>query len=125
VNGPQGPQAPDYELGNECSGRPDQSDRTSWRICRRSWLAKACYLIDKFLGPAAEATFLDSVGTGPGASGNQGRLRTVIRLRRCPGYVTSKSPISALRLFGHTDVTGVTRWASRSMDRPFTILGLT
>jgi predicted nucleic acid-binding protein len=28
-------------------------------------LAEACYLIDKFLGPAAEAAFLDSVGTGP------------------------------------------------------------
>lgn len=28
-------------------------------------LAEACYLIDKYLGPAAEAAFLDSVGTGP------------------------------------------------------------
>jgi uncharacterized protein len=27
-------------------------------------LAEACYLIDKYLGPAAEATFLDSIGTG-------------------------------------------------------------
>jgi uncharacterized protein len=27
-------------------------------------IAEACYLIDKFLGPAAEAAFLDSVGTG-------------------------------------------------------------
>jgi predicted transposase YbfD/YdcC len=33
--------------------------------------------------------------------------------------------ICALRLFGRTDVTEATRWASRSMDRPFTILGLT
>lgn len=33
--------------------------------------------------------------------------------------------ICALRLFGRTDVTGATRWASRSMDRPVTILGLT
>ena len=32
--------------------------------------------------------------------------------------------ICALRLFGRTDVTEATRWASRSMDRPFTILGL-
>jgi len=28
-------------------------------------LAETCYLIDKTLGPEAEAAFLDSVGTGP------------------------------------------------------------
>jgi len=28
-------------------------------------LAETCYLIDKTLGPEAEASFLDSVGTGP------------------------------------------------------------
>ena len=33
--------------------------------------------------------------------------------------------ICALRLAGRPDVTEATRWASRSMDRPFTILGLT
>jgi len=34
--------------------------------------------------------------------------------------------ISARRLAGRTDITTeATRWASRSMDRPFTILGLT
>jgi predicted transposase YbfD/YdcC len=33
--------------------------------------------------------------------------------------------ICALRLSGRTDVTEATRWASRSMDRPFAILGLT
>ena len=33
--------------------------------------------------------------------------------------------ICALRLFGRTDVTEATRWASRSMDRPFAVLGLT
>jgi predicted transposase YbfD/YdcC len=33
--------------------------------------------------------------------------------------------IGALRLAGRTDVTEATRWAGRSMDRPFTILGLT
>jgi predicted transposase YbfD/YdcC len=32
--------------------------------------------------------------------------------------------ICALRLAGRTDVTEATRWASRSIDRPFTILGL-
>jgi predicted transposase YbfD/YdcC len=33
--------------------------------------------------------------------------------------------ICALRLSGRTDVTEATRWAGRSMDRPFVILGLT
>jgi hypothetical protein len=33
--------------------------------------------------------------------------------------------IGALRLAGRTDVTEAARWAARSMDRPFTILGLT
>jgi predicted transposase YbfD/YdcC len=33
--------------------------------------------------------------------------------------------IGALHLAGRTDVTEATRWAGRSMDRPFTILGLT
>jgi predicted transposase YbfD/YdcC len=33
--------------------------------------------------------------------------------------------ICALRLSGRIDVTEATRWAGRSMDRPFTILGLT
>jgi predicted transposase YbfD/YdcC len=32
--------------------------------------------------------------------------------------------ICALRLFGRADVTEATRWASRSMHRPFAILGL-
>jgi hypothetical protein len=33
--------------------------------------------------------------------------------------------ISALRLAGRTDITEATRWASRSTNRPFTILSLT
>jgi predicted transposase YbfD/YdcC len=33
--------------------------------------------------------------------------------------------IGALRMAGRTDITEATRWAGRSMDRPFTILGLT
>jgi hypothetical protein len=33
--------------------------------------------------------------------------------------------ISALRLAGRTDITEATRWASRSMDRPFAVLRLT
>jgi uncharacterized protein len=28
-------------------------------------VAEACYLIDKYLGPTAEAVFLDSIGIGP------------------------------------------------------------
>ena len=33
--------------------------------------------------------------------------------------------IGALRMAGRTDITEAHRWAARSMDRPFTILGLT
>jgi hypothetical protein len=33
--------------------------------------------------------------------------------------------IGPLRQAGRTDVTEATRWAGRSIDRPFTILGLT
>ena len=33
--------------------------------------------------------------------------------------------IEALRMAGRTDVTEATRWAGRSMDCTFTILGLT
>ena len=33
--------------------------------------------------------------------------------------------IGALRLAGRHDTTEATRWASRNMNRPFTILGLT
>jgi predicted transposase YbfD/YdcC len=33
--------------------------------------------------------------------------------------------IGALRMAGRTDITEATRWAARSMNRPFTILGLT
>jgi hypothetical protein len=32
--------------------------------------------------------------------------------------------VGALRTAGRTEVTAATRWAARSMDRPFTILGL-
>ncbi len=55
----------------------DRSD-TAYELCRR-WLEEqtdeltvaitvlpeACYLIDRFGGPAAEAQFLDSVGSEP------------------------------------------------------------
>jgi hypothetical protein len=33
--------------------------------------------------------------------------------------------IGALRVAGRHDTTEATRWASRYMDRPFTVLGLT
>jgi predicted transposase YbfD/YdcC len=33
--------------------------------------------------------------------------------------------IGALRLYGRTDIAEATRWASRNMERPFAILGLT
>jgi hypothetical protein len=33
--------------------------------------------------------------------------------------------IGALHIAGRTDITETTRWAALSMDRPFTVLGLT
>jgi predicted transposase YbfD/YdcC len=42
-----------------------------------------------------------------------------------PGSWPPYLAIGALRLAGRKDVTEATRWAARSMDRPFTILGLT
>jgi len=50
-----------------------------------------------------------------------------VRTRSGPGIMAAMRnlAISALRLAGRTDITEATRWASRSMDRPFTILGLT
>lgn len=50
----------------------------------------------------------------------------VIRTRSGPRIKPSlrNRAISALRLAG-TDMTEATRWASRSMNRPFAILGLT
>jgi hypothetical protein len=41
------------------------------------------------------------------------------------GGAAGNLAICALRLFGRTDVTAATRWVSRSMERPFAILGLT
>ena len=53
--------------------------------------------------------------------------KSQVRTRSGPRIMASlrNLAICALRLFGRTDVTEATRWASRSMDRPFTILGLT
>jgi hypothetical protein len=40
-------------------------------------VAEACCLIDKYLGPAAEAAFLDSIGTGDNYEGNPHMARMV------------------------------------------------
>jgi predicted transposase YbfD/YdcC len=50
-----------------------------------------------------------------------------VRTRSGPWVMASlrNLAISALRLAGRTDTTEATRWASRSMDRPVTILHLT
>jgi hypothetical protein len=37
---------------------------------------------------------------------------------------TDADKLNALRLAGRTDIAEATRWASRSMDRPFTVLRL-
>jgi predicted transposase YbfD/YdcC len=53
--------------------------------------------------------------------------RSQVRTRSGPRVMAAlrNLAIGALRLAGRIDVTEATRWAGRSMDRPFTILGLT
>ncbi|GAB3139153.1 hypothetical protein GCM10027290_07780 [Micromonospora sonneratiae] len=50
-----------------------------------------------------------------------------VRTRNGPRVLASMPnlAINALRLAGRCDITEATRWASRNMTRPFTILGLT
>jgi predicted transposase YbfD/YdcC len=50
-----------------------------------------------------------------------------VRTRSGPRVMASlrNLAIGALRLAGRTDIAEATRWATRRMDRPFTILGLT
>ena len=53
--------------------------------------------------------------------------RSQVRTRSGPRAMAAlrNLAIGALRMAGRTDITEATRWAARSMDRPFTILGLT
>ncbi len=53
--------------------------------------------------------------------------KSQIRTRNRPRIMAAlrNLAIGALRLAGRADITEATRWAGRSMDRPFTILGLT
>ena len=53
--------------------------------------------------------------------------KSQVRTRNGPRIMAAlrNLAIGALRLAGRTDITEATRWAGRSMDRPFTILGLT
>ncbi len=53
--------------------------------------------------------------------------KSKVRTRNGPRVMAAlrNLAIGALRMAGRTDVTEATRWAGRSMDRPFTILGLT
>ena len=53
--------------------------------------------------------------------------KSQIRTRSGPRIMAAlrNLAIGALRMAGRIDVTEATRWAGRSMDRPFTILGLT
>jgi predicted transposase YbfD/YdcC len=73
--------------------------REQWSIESLHWLRDTLYQEDK-----------SQVRTRSGP-------RTMAALRNLA--------ICALRLSGRADVTEATRWAGRSMDRPFTILGLT
>ena len=53
--------------------------------------------------------------------------KSKVRTRNGPRVMAAlrNLAIGALRMAGRTDVTEATRWAGRSMDRPFSILGLT
>jgi predicted transposase YbfD/YdcC len=53
--------------------------------------------------------------------------RSRVRTRSGPRAMAAlrNLAIGALHMAGRTDITEATRWAARSMDRPFTILGLT
>ena len=51
--------------------------------------------------------------------------KSKVRTRSGPRVMAALLAIGALRLAGRVDVTEATRWAGRSMDRPFTILRLT
>jgi predicted transposase YbfD/YdcC len=53
--------------------------------------------------------------------------RSTVRTRSGPRIMAAlrNLAIGALRLAGRHDTTEATRWASRYMDRPFTVLGLT
>jgi predicted transposase YbfD/YdcC len=53
--------------------------------------------------------------------------KSQVRTRNGPRIMAAlrNLAIGALRLAGRADITEATRWAGRSMDRPFTILGLT
>ena len=53
--------------------------------------------------------------------------KSLVRTRSGPRAMATlrNLAIGALRMAGRTDITEATRWAARSMDRPFTILGLT
>jgi predicted transposase YbfD/YdcC len=89
------------------SPKPEQADaaglagyvRQQWSIESLHWLRDTLYQEDK-----------SQVRTRSGP-------RVMAALRNLA--------IGALRLAGRVDVTEATRWAGRSMDRPFTILGLT
>jgi hypothetical protein len=68
---------------------------------------------------------------GPGGARARGTFyqedKSQVRTRSGPRIMAGlrNLAIGALCLAGRTDVTEATRWAGRSMDRPFTILGLT
>jgi predicted transposase YbfD/YdcC len=53
--------------------------------------------------------------------------KSTVRTRSGPRIMAAlrNLAIGALRLAGRIDITEATRWAGRSMERPFTILGLT
>lgn len=88
-------------LPNTHAGPADLALHTQshWRVESLHWLRDTCY---------REDTSRARTPNGP---------RVLASLRNLA--------IGALRLAGRHDITEATRWATRYMDRPFTILGLT
>jgi predicted transposase YbfD/YdcC len=89
------------------SPKPDQANATDLaRYVREQWSIESLHWIRDTLYQEDKSTV--RTRSGP-------RIMAALR----------NLAIGALRLAGRTDVTEATRWAGRSMDRPFTILGLT
>ena len=112
----------DLYLRSGAAPAPPPSKTTIWRVLTDAGT-------DAF--DAAVGTWLmDLAGfTTPAAAGEEDCSRPLMQVRldgkaRIMAGLRNLA-IGALRMAGRADITEATRWAGRSMDRPFTILGLT
>ena len=60
-------------------------------------VAEACYLIDRYLGPAAEAAFLDSVGNGDNYAFQLAELADWVPFPTGPGVTFADRTICGLQ----------------------------